>query len=127
MSRICGSCGSVNEDTNKYCSVCGTDLTAENVNKPTESVNNTSENTYYQQNFNNEPATREISGAQKFGWGALGCCVPIVGLILWLVWSKDRPEEARCLRNGFFVCLAAYALYFIAIFGFMFIGISLSA
>ena len=124
MSRICNSCGSVNEDTNKFCSVCGTDITAENENKTTENVTNKTENNYYVQNFNSAPVNKELSGGQKFGWGALGCCVPIVGLILWLVWSKDRPQEAKCLRNGFFVCIAAYALYFLVVFGFLAIGLS---
>ena len=130
MSKLCGSCGSVNADENKCCTVCGAELEQNQNGSTNENMqnNNTYDNNSYINNgYNTVNTHKELSGGQKFGWGALGCCVPIVGLILWLVWSKDRPEEARCLRNGFFVCLAAYALYFIAIFGFMFIGISLSA
>ena len=121
MSRVCNSCGSVNEDTNKYCSVCGMDMNAGANAEPT-TTNNThyeQNNNYYQQNFEQPKAETKLTGGQKFGWGALGCCVPIVGLILWLVWSKDRPQEAKCLRNGFFTCIICYVLYFVAIFGIM--------
>lgn len=29
------------------------------------------------------------------GWGILGCCIPIVGLVLWLVWKDQKPRTAR--------------------------------
>ncbi|MDR1266101.1 MAG: PLD nuclease N-terminal domain-containing protein [Propionibacteriaceae bacterium] len=35
------------------------------------------------------------------GWAVLGFFVPLVGLILWLVWQRDRPNNSRRARNGF--------------------------
>ena len=31
-----------------------------------------------------------------FGWGLLGCCIPIVGLILFLVWKETKVWHAFC-------------------------------
>ncbi len=31
----------------------------------------------------------------SIGWGILGFCIPIVGLILYLVWQKDKPLNAK--------------------------------
>jgi len=35
-----------------------------------------------------------------FGWGFLGFCLPLVGLILYLVWKSDRPKNARSAGIG---------------------------
>lgn len=38
-------------------------------------------------------ATGDDSGS--IGWAFLGCCIPIVGLILFLVWKDTKPNNAR--------------------------------
>ena len=30
-----------------------------------------------------------------FGWGLLGCCIPIVGLVLFLVWKDNKLTQQR--------------------------------
>ena len=35
-----------------------------------------------------------------FGWGLLGCCIPIVGLILFLVWKDTKPKTAKAAIIG---------------------------
>ena len=35
-----------------------------------------------------------------FGWGLLGCCIPIVGLILFLVWKDNKPKTAKAAIIG---------------------------
>lgn len=30
-----------------------------------------------------------------FLWGLLGCCIPIVGLVLFLVWKDTKPKTAK--------------------------------
>lgn len=109
MSKICGSCGSVNEDTNVSCSVCGSSL----------GENSSNNQTYNATVVGQE---REIGGGEKFGWTALGCCVPIAGLILWLVWAKDKPQQSKCCRNGFLAYAICFALYLICVFGVAFFG-----
>ena len=34
-----------------------------------------------------------------FGWGLLGCCVPVAGLVLYLVWKDTKPRTAKSSRN----------------------------
>lgn len=35
-----------------------------------------------------------------FLWGLLGCCIPIVGLILFLVWKDSKPNTAKTAGIG---------------------------
>lgn len=35
-----------------------------------------------------------------FLWGLLGCCIPIVGLILFLVWKDSKPKTAKAAIIG---------------------------
>ena len=54
-----------------------------------------------------------------FWWGALGCCVPIVGLILFLVWKDTKPKTAKSAGKGALISVIVgvvfYVLYFILI------------
>ena len=36
----------------------------------------------------------------NISWGLLGFCVPIVGLILYLVWKDDQPNNAKIAGKG---------------------------
>lgn len=51
-----------------------------------------------------------------FGWGLLGCCVPIVGLILFLVWKDTKPKTAKAAGIGALVCVIAYVLLYVVFF-----------
>lgn len=35
-----------------------------------------------------------------FLWGALGCCIPLVGLILFLVWKDSKPRTSKAAGIG---------------------------
>ncbi len=35
-----------------------------------------------------------------FGWGLLGFCIPIVGLILYLIWKDEKPLTASAAGKG---------------------------
>lgn len=41
----------------------------------------------------------------SIGWAVLGFFIPIVGLVLWLVWKDQRPNDSRMSRNGFLASL----------------------
>lgn len=50
---------------------------------------------------NNAPATPAAPADNGgFGWGLLGCCVPIAGLILFLVWKDTKPKSAKAVGIG---------------------------
>lgn len=52
-----------------------------------------------------------------FGWGLLGCCIPVVGLILYLVWKDSKPKTAKAAGKGALVSVIAsviiYVIYFV--------------
>ncbi len=50
-----------------------------------------------------------------FGWGILGCCVPIVGLILYLVWKDTKPKTAKSVGTGALVSVIAAVVYYLVI------------
>lgn len=53
-----------------------------------------------------------------FGWGLLGCCIPIVGLILFLVWKDSKPKSAKAAGIGALVGVVMLVIYYIALFVF---------
>lgn len=50
-----------------------------------------------------------------FGWGLLGCCIPIVGLILFLVWKDTKPKTAKAAGIGALVSVIFAALYYLVV------------
>lgn len=50
-----------------------------------------------------------------FGWGVLGCCIPIVGLILFLIWKDTKPKTAKAAGIGALVSVSIAVLYYIVI------------
>ncbi|HIR30459.1 MAG TPA: zinc ribbon domain-containing protein [Candidatus Faecousia faecavium] len=59
-----------------------------------------------------------------FGWGVLGCCLPIVGLILFLVWKDTKPKSAKAAGIGALVSVGLGVLYYLLIIA---IGIGASS
>ncbi len=61
-----------------------------------------------------------------FLWGLLGFCVPVVGLLLYLIWKDERPNTALAAGKGalayVILTIVGTILYFIFIF--IFIGVS---
>ncbi len=50
-----------------------------------------------------------------FGWGLLGCCIPLVGLILFLVWKDTKPKTAKAAGIGALVSVCVSVLYYILV------------
>ena len=59
-----------------------------------------------------KPAVVDKGG---FLWGLLGCCVPIAGLILFLVWKDTKPKTAKAAGIGALVCVGVSIIYYILI------------
>lgn len=51
-----------------------------------------------------------------FLWGLLGCCIPIAGLILFLVWKDQKPKTAKAAGIGALVSVILLVAYYIVIF-----------
>lgn len=48
-----------------------------------------------------------------FLWGLLGCCIPIAGLILFLVWKDTKPKTAKAVGIGVIVGIVLAILGYI--------------
>ena len=86
---FCKNCGKEIDDNAVVCPRCG-------VIQKEELVQNTVDN-------------------GGFLWGLLGCCIPIVGLILFLVWRDTKPKTSRAAGIGALVGVICVAVYYIVI------------
>ena len=63
-----------------------------------------------------EPSASPDEGG--FLWGLLGCCIPIAGLILFLVWKDTKPNTAKAAGIGALVSVGADILFYLLAFAF---------
>lgn len=93
---FCKNCGAkINEGTT-FCPNCGTN---QEVNRAT----------------NMSQAQPQVVDNGGFGWGLLGCCIPIVGLILFLVWKDTKPKTAKAAGIGAIVSVAIGIIYYVLV------------
>ena len=85
---FCRNCGNQLADQAAFCPNCGT---AQNA----------------------APAPVDKGG---FWWGALGCCVPIVGLILFLVWKDTKPKTAKAAGKGALISVILGVVFYVLTF-----------
>lgn len=50
-----------------------------------------------------------------FLWGLLGCCVPVAGLILFLVWKDSKPKTAKAAGIGALVSVILAVVYYVVV------------
>ena len=48
-----------------------------------------------------------------FGWGLLGFCIPLVGLILYLVWKGEKPRTAKAAGKGALISVIIYVVFYV--------------
>ena len=84
---FCKNCGTQLSDTTTFCPNCGTTQDA--------------------------PITPPVVDNGGFGWGLLGCCIPLVGLILFLVWKDTKPKSAKSAGIGALVSVGVGLLFYI--------------
>lgn len=76
-------------------------------------------------NFNNGYNSVNMQNNDDKGgflWGLLGCCVPVAGLILFLVWKDTKPKTAKAAGMGALVYLVLAILSTIGYFVLTFLG-----
>ena len=71
---------------------------------------------------NTAPAVVDKGG---FGWGLLGWCVPIVGLILFLVWKDTKPKTSKAAGIGALVSVILAVVIYIVTFALGFAGMAM--
>ncbi len=90
-----------------YCKNCGSEIHNEAVICPSCGV-----------------SQKQVIDNGGFGYGLLGCCVPVVGIILYFIWKDEKPKTAKALGIGFLVYLICVVLYFIVSFLFAMLGVA---
>ena len=61
---------------------------------------------------NNTPYVEDNGG---FGWGPLGCCIPVVGLVHFLVWKDQKPRTAKAAGIGALVSVIIGILWYLLV------------
>lgn len=84
----------------KYCSKCGKELVDEAVVCPGCGC--------AQGNM-----LKRQDDARNSGWALVGFCIPIVGLILYLVWKDDMPLRAKSVGKGALISVIAVPAFYI--------------
>lgn len=59
--------------------------------------------------------TPEVVDNEGFLWSLLGCCIPIVGLILFLVWHDTKPKTAKAAGIGALVSVGIAILWYVLV------------
>ena len=95
----------------KYCRKCGKQIEDEAVICPFCGVPQQEQSSVYD------------SGS--IGWGVLGCCIPIVGLILFLVWKDSKPNNAKKAGIGALISVIASFLFYAILGGAAGLGLGL--
>lgn len=62
-----------------------------------------------------EENTNSVVDKGGFLWGLLGCCIPIAGLILFLVWKDTKPKTAKAAGIGALVSVILAVIYYIVV------------
>lgn len=60
-----------------------------------------------------------VGDSGGFLWGLLGCCIPIVGLILFLVWKDQKPRSAKAAGIGALISVILSIIFSIIYFVFI--------
>jgi len=93
-----------------YCANCGSEVSQFAANCPSCGAPQS----------NQTNVRRQQPDTGGFGWGLLGFCIPIAGLILFLVWNADRPRTAKAAGLGALISVIVgvvfYIIYFVIIF-----------
>lgn len=143
---FCKNCGTQVSDEAAFCPKCGTaqkavivdtvyvpqdqapDRSQESIpNYPQERPHDyrPSYSQNYQPPYPNYPPQNSASPAADkggFGWGFLGCCIPIVGLILFLVWKDTKPKSSKAAGIGALVGVISWVVFYVLIFAVGFLG-----
>lgn len=98
----CKNCGKEIGE-NAFCPHCGTAQTQTEQTQPTTN----------QQQYT-APNQQYVAPVDNggFGWGLLGCCIPLVGLILFLVWKNEKPKTAKAAGMGALISVICSILFY---------------
>lgn len=115
---FCTNCGKEIPENAAFCTECGAQL---NKNEDASAQESVAAAAQPQPQPQPQPQSQPAPQASQanpndkggIGWGLLGCCIPIVGLILFLVWKGEKPKTAKAAGIGAIVGVALTLLWYI--------------
>ncbi|HAX72819.1 MAG TPA: zinc ribbon domain-containing protein [Firmicutes bacterium] len=111
--NYCSKCGKeITDQSVTFCSQCG-----QKIESKTDQSNQPYQTnpTYPNQSNFSQPVIKD--NPSHFA-GAVSCCFPIVGLILFFIWKDDKPKSAQLVCYWMLGGVAAWVLFYI-FFGFI--------
>lgn len=61
------------------------------------------------------PVVPQVVDSGSVGWAFLGFCIPLVGLILFLVWKDTKPLSAKKAGIGALISVIVAVVFYILI------------
>lgn len=101
----CSKCGKEVEETVNFCPSCGTKIINPD-NLKTETTNNSK----YQSIKYSRMDLDNPNDVPTTGLMVLSFIIPIVGIILYCLWSHDFPKKAKCCLKGFIGSIVFWAI-----------------
>lgn len=95
--KYCKECGTEMDDNAVFCPKCGF--------KQQESMEKPTFISEPYPPYNNPTPVPVNTDSGSFGWSILGCCIPLAGLILFLVWKDQKPRNAKMAGIGALVSI----------------------
>ena len=117
----CKNCGEPLNDNDRVCPSCGAPVERINTeNNKGYGAPNSGPQTYEyhadQQAYNySGPSYQGSPDSGSIGWGFLGCCFPLIGLILFLVWKDTKPISAKKAGIGAIIGVVAVVLLYLLV------------
>lgn len=118
MADTCSSCGNNLYGNKVKCPFCGEPISKSGYTSNNNQMNNNNvyktSNSNSGSNYNSSgsnhsklPSSADTGGA---GWGLLGFCVPLVGIILYFVFKDEKPNTAGASLTGAIIGIVLYVL-----------------
>ena len=57
-----------------------------------------------------------VNDSGSVGWGVLGFCIPLVGLILFLVWKDSKPRSSKMAGMGALISVIVWVVLYVLLF-----------
>ena len=116
---ICKQCGTEISDSARFCRICGTPVSPASVAEPGRGAmvsqpQPAGSQTQYAGQETGYAGRKP--DARSGGFAFLCFCIPVVGLILYLVWRDQYPLKAKSCGKGALIGVIAWPILYIVFY-----------
>jgi len=110
---FCKYCGEkideeeVEKNGQVYCTHCG------GLNKKEESYENDFKKFSQEEKREEQKDVKNTSDTGSFWWGVLGFFIPLAGLLLFILWQKNYPKNAKMAGIGALVSVICEVIFYV--------------